>query len=64
MKTDTSRSKDSPVPRMGRGVGGRALSPGDLEMVDGQELGDVGFVLSFLNMWEFHTVPEFPEEAI
>lgn len=48
---------------MGVGVVG-VLSPGDLEMVDGQELGEVGFVLSFLNMWEFHTVPEFPEEAI
>lgn len=38
--------------------------PGDMEMVDGQELGEGGFVLCFLNMWEFHTVSEFPEEAI
>lgn len=35
-----------------------------MEMVDGQELGEGGFVLCFLNMWEFHTVSELPEEAI
>lgn len=38
--------------------------PGDLETVDGKEPGEAGIVISFLNMWEFHTVPEFPEEAI